>query len=69
MENYFCNCLNVIIHVNDSETREVDGQDFLPDEVKGPQGKNVDPFFDDKLLDVNLAISGIEMVQSTNILK
>ena len=66
MEKYFCNCLNLIIHVNNNDTREAEGKDFLSDELKEERGENLDPFFNSQLLDVKLAISGIEVVRIHN---
>ena len=66
VERYFCDCLNVVINVNKKETRECVGRDVLSDPLKeGTKEKKVDPFFQDKLLDVNLSISGIEVSQAT----
>ena len=65
MEKYFCDCLNIIIHVNSKETRESNGNDLVSDELKAElKQEDEDPFFSGKLLDVKLAISGIEVVRT-----
>ena len=62
MERYYCKCLNIIVNVNDKDTRELIGKDFIQIGVVS-EVENIDPFFKGKLLDVRLAISGIEVVR------
>ena len=66
MEQYFCDCLNVIINVR--EKREVAGKSMVPSGFvfdsfgKEEDNDNEDRFFINNLLDVQLGISGIEVV-------
>jgi len=66
MEKYFCNCLNVVVNVNSKETREAEGKDFIQSASSGllDEVENIDPFFADKLLDIKLGISGVEVSQA-----
>ena len=66
MEQHFCDCLNVIINVR--ESREVSGNNMVPSgfEFSGKEedtdNDDGDIFFANNLLDVQLGISGIEVV-------
>ena len=60
MENYFCNCLNLIINVK--EKREVEGRKLVLFDFDEDDPEMLDVFFQDYLLDVVLSISGIEFV-------
>lgn len=61
MEKYFCSCFNIVLNVKLGEIREVIGKNLIQLEEKV---KCCDPFFSGTLLDVKLAISGIEVVSS-----
>lgn len=69
MKQYFCDCLNVIINVR--ESREVPGSSMVYSsstsnsfdfDREDDKDVNADTFFTNKLLDVQLGISGIEVV-------
>jgi len=57
MKQYFCDCLNVTINVR--EGREVCGTTLVSFQA---DQENKDQLFSKTLLDVNLGISGIEVV-------
>lgn len=70
MKQYFCDCLNVIINVR--ESREVPGSSMVYSsstsnsfdfDREDDKDVNADTFFTNKLLDVQLGISGIEVAR------
>ena len=59
MEKYFCKCANITININSIKNTSTEGKDLLHIE---DMENMMRPFFKNNLIEVNLAVSGIEVV-------